>query len=425
MDEEKELYKFTTNPQYRDKIIKKIHKNQDDAYKYKIKCAEDNKSKLVRERTAEITKVEKLRWKNYANGKFAVNSTEGIITVNGFRYPFSSLVGAEINMIPGCRVISTGKAESKSKSKKHASVGGAIVGGVLFGAPGAIVGGVGLGKTNTKTKTTNSGYSTQIPTCLHLGVFVNAGGTAKEIVLISSETDQSSHKYISALNDAQNIIAQINVLAKTPMPDHFLKADEVGSVRSFDKQISNAEKNIAAAIADKPTYDIPEMYRTEEQKYMSDDEYLEFLHSMDEKRTADKEAAKKQENEEKFARKAAAQQEKSERRKARKTNCEYCAEQSSNKQTTVDVKETVNKIGKIIYNIIFWFISVFYIICGIALLSSKIILSGIIFTVVGLLVNPKIDNQINDKLTNMPKWLYIIIAIVGFFMAISALPPTI
>lgn len=162
-----------------------------------------------------------------------------------------------------------------------------------------------------------------------------------------------------------------------------------------------------------------------EQKYMSDDEYLEFLHSMDEKRTADKEAAKKQENEEKFARKAAAQQEKSERRKARKTNCEYCAEQSSNKQTTVDVKETVNKIGKIIYNIIFWFISVFYIICGIALLSSKIILSGIIFTVVGLLVNPKIDNQINEKLTNMPKWLYIIIAIVGFFMAISALPPTI
>ena len=36
-NEEKELYKFVNNPQYREKVIAKIHKNDDNEYNNRIK----------------------------------------------------------------------------------------------------------------------------------------------------------------------------------------------------------------------------------------------------------------------------------------------------------------------------------------------------------------------------------------------------
>lgn len=94
---------------------------------------------------------------------------------------------------------------SKSKSKKRGSLGGAVVGGMVAGPIGAVVAGSALGKT--RTKTTGTTVSKQIPTCTHLGVLVNINGFVSEVVFISSQVDQSSITFSRAQSDAQNLIS--------------------------------------------------------------------------------------------------------------------------------------------------------------------------------------------------------------------------
>ena len=145
-NEEKELMKFISNPTYREKTIMKIHKERDAQYNHNVKAVENDINKLTKERTNEITRIANARWEIIANGKFAINRTEGKAKINQTDVLFSSIKGAEMNAQQGFRVITT----DNSKTKKHASVGGALVGGALFGPIGAMAGGVGLGKTKTK-----------------------------------------------------------------------------------------------------------------------------------------------------------------------------------------------------------------------------------------------------------------------------------
>lgn len=55
--EDKALSKFVNNPQYRDKVINKIHKEEDRAYYKHIKALEDECNKLVVSRNTEISNV--------------------------------------------------------------------------------------------------------------------------------------------------------------------------------------------------------------------------------------------------------------------------------------------------------------------------------------------------------------------------------
>ncbi len=45
-NEERELYKFVNDPKYRDKVIAKIHKNDDNAYNKRIKQIEKERDVL-------------------------------------------------------------------------------------------------------------------------------------------------------------------------------------------------------------------------------------------------------------------------------------------------------------------------------------------------------------------------------------------
>lgn len=413
VNEEKELFKFINDPNYRGKIIEKIHRAEDKAYDKRIKTIKIEKDKLNKNRTNEITRISNSRWKKYANGKLQVNRTEGKIRINGVDNIFSSIQGAELNMMSGCRVLTT--ENTQTKSKKHASIGGAVAGGLIAGPFGAVVGGSALGKT--KGKTTGTTVSNQIPTCTHLGVLVNIGGFISEIVLISNQVDQSSVLFTKAQREAQNIISQLGVLANTPVPTSFLRPDEEQSVKNIDLQITNKQQELETAIADKPTYNIPKMYRTEEQKDLSDDEYLQYLIDTDEERArncAEKEAQFKREQEEA---RAATRQKKAEEKVSR----QHARQQ---KMANIDYIRAIKNVGGIIYKIVFWFFSVCMILFMISGFVTGRAISGILFLITGVLINPLVDDLIRDKLFKMPKWLPLVILIVGFLAAIIAFPTT-
>ena len=339
-----------------------------------------------------------------------VNRTEGKIKIKDVEASFSSIQGAEINMVSGVRIVTT--ENSQTNSRKHASLGGAVVGGLVAGPIGVVAGGVGLGKT--KGKTSGTTVSNQIPTCTHLGVRVNIDGFVTEAVLLGSEVDQSSSAFNSSWNDAQNLVSTLGALARTPVPQSYIKPEEEASVKNIDAQIERKQKELQAAIADRPTYRLPGIYRTEEQRNMSDEDYLQYLNDTDAERVSQKalkEAAFKKEQAEK---KAAATAKREEERTARKNQRE---------QNKANGVYTGNKVLNVIYSVIFWALSIFMLFLALAgFITAGGVVSGLIFMLTAVAINPLIGNLIRDNLFELPKWVAIIVLIVGFLVGIMLYP---
>lgn len=403
-NEEKELYKFVNDPKYRDKVIAKVHKNEDNAYNKRIKQIEKERDNFSKSRTNEIARIANARWEKLAGGKILVNRTEGKIQLNGVTAAFSSIQGAELNMMAGMRVIT--KETTSTKSKKHASLGGAVAGGLVLGPVGAVAGGVGLGKT--KGQTTGTTISDQIPTCTHLGVMVNLDGFASEVVLLASQVDQSSPVFLRAQSDAQNIIAQLGALAKTPVPTQFLRPEEESSVKVIESQIADKQTELQQAIADKPTYALPAMYRTPEQRELSDKDYLEYLYNTDAQRLSDNANREAERKERKKNVNAGA---------VRADDSERYGEENAKKDTGV-----VRKVASVIYDIVFWAFSVFMLLFAIVAFTSSGTVSGVLFLITAAAINPLIGNVIHDKVYDVPKWVPVVILIIGFLAGILTFP---
>ena len=257
--------------------------------------------------------------------------------------------------------------------------------------------------------------SNQIPTCMHLGVLVNIDGFISEIVLISSQVDQSGWIFNEAQKNAQTLIAQLDILAHTPVPNSFLKPEEEMSVKAIDNQISNKREELEATIAERPVYTLPAIYRTEEQKEMSDDEYLQYLESTDNQRVAERYANKMALKQEQTERKAVERQRRLDKREIRRN-------QKEQNRDNVNDTEMTKRVLVIMYNIVFWILSVFYLLSALISFTSSGVLSGILFLLTALLINPKVDEVILDRIIKIPKWVIVIIMIVGFFAGVLTFP---
>lgn len=245
---------------YLEKVNNKVHKEQDKEYNTKVKIAEKKVKKLQDNRIKEIQRIENNRWQSIGNKSFLYNMTEGKIIVNGTTYLFSDIKAAEIVKQDSFRTVINTVETNKSKSKKHVSIGGGILGAAVAGPVGAAIGGSVLGKTTQKGQSNTVTNSNNIPTCNHIGVNVNLKGFTTEIVLLSSTVDKSSLSYNMNIKNAQLIVDKLRNLSKTLMPKDFLKPEEEQSVLEIDKEIKNAKKELNKTVKNKPTYEIPEKY---------------------------------------------------------------------------------------------------------------------------------------------------------------------
>lgn len=277
--EEKELFRFVAEPKYREKMLSKSKKEEDKKYQNNVKMAQNERDRLINLRQQEISRIENSRWEVYANGNLRINFVEGCITLNGNKVLFSSVKGAEFNSQDGVRTVIT----ETSTTKRNPSIGGAVAGGLIGGRAGAVIGGAGLNKART---TTNS-YTNSIPTCNHMGVVIDIDGFKQEVTIINSQVDQSSKIYMSAYNEAQQIIMRLREVSHTPVPQSFIPAHEMKSVKDIEKQIDGANEKLNFAINNRPQYKIPVKYRTQEQSHMTDEEYLNYLREEDTKRAGE------------------------------------------------------------------------------------------------------------------------------------------
>ena len=401
-DEYKELQKFTTNPKYRAKVIEKIHRDRDREYENRKKKLNDDISRLNKAERTEIQRISSSRWEKVTND-FLVNRTEGKVNINGREALFSSIKGAEINMIPGYRTVTTGQA----KTKKKASLGGAIVGGMVAGPVGAVIGGSSMGKT----KTVGSAVSNQIPTCTHMGVMVNLDGFVQEIPIITYTIDQSGFAFSSAQNKANDIVSRLRQLAITEVPETFLRPEEEASVKSIQNQRENKRRELQDAVDDVPTYELPKMYRTKEQWEMSDEEYLEYLREQDIVRGEQQDYYDEMDRQNKAKMRAEA-------KAARDAKMAGMSESFKD----IDFANMAKNSGSIVSTILLWILSIFCLVMMLGSFISGGIASGFIFLILAAAINPLMYNVISDKIYKYPRPINYLVFVIGFIIAIVCLP---
>lgn len=239
--------KFT---KYLDKVSAKIHKERERIYNSNIQLAKRKLNQLEYAKKNKIERIKNSRW-TIINENFKYNKTEGVVLINNERYNFNEIKNAEIVRRDSFRVVTT----SAGKSKKHFSIGKAIVGGTLFGPIGAVAGST-MGKTTLSENT----ISNSIPICSYIGVTVNINGFNSEIVILNRVVDQGSNIYNEKLNEAQKIVDSLRTLSACPVPKKWLKPEEEPSVLEFETKIEKATSELKKATEDIPKYDIPDSY---------------------------------------------------------------------------------------------------------------------------------------------------------------------
>ncbi|MGB4659762.1 MAG: hypothetical protein WBI07_11305 [Mobilitalea sp.] len=249
--------------------------------------------------------------------------------------------------------------------------------------------------------------------------------------------------FTSAQNEAQNIITQLCALARIPVPQSYLSVEDESSVKNIDSQIEQKKQLIQNAINDKPTYVLPEMYRTNEQHIMSDEEYLSYLQYTGQVRQTQTIA-----NVEELKRKKAMQKEMVRQQKVMQSDIsrQEKAEQSditrqgktiqkeANHQQKVerivqkpslhiDYASIGTRVGRIIVSVFFWSFSIFYILFYLVAISTKGgVASGIVFLLTAILINPLLYKMICTKLYKIPRWVCVSILAVGFIIGIIMFP---
>ena len=273
--EELDKLRFQNDPLFRQEVINKVHREEDARYKKAVNAANNKVNRLKKEYDKRYKQISDARWeKLYPN--VLVNRTEGRLIINGAECEFCDLRGARVENQLGYRVKTHEHkyTEEHTKESKDLSVGGAIAGGLVAGPIGAVAGAFIFSKNKTETvQERKTGYHTEnIPVCNHLGVKVYLNGFETEIVLISSQKDQSSFDYTRKLNEANEIAAALHTLAASPMPRNVLLVEQEPEMILLYEDITAAKKYLKQVKDNTPVYRIPERYLPSPEEMCGDEE---------------------------------------------------------------------------------------------------------------------------------------------------------
>lgn len=385
---DRELEKFVNDPKYRASVVMKVKKQTDFENNHAVQVVSDNLAKLNRERSREVQRIQENRWQRFAKTELIINRTEGKIRIRNTEAYYSQIRGASLNIEQGRRFVTI----SNSKSKKGVSLGGAIVGGALLGPMGAVAGGVGLGKT----KTTGQSVSEEVLTCSHLGVRIDIDGLIYEIVLLNRKVDQTSPAFKHAYNRCEQIIHEIKYVMQLPVPKYISPEDEA-SIKEIDNQIAAENEKLAEVSLNKKKAVLPEIYRTEEQKDLSDEEYLNYLAQQDSERERQIEIVQNENG----------------------IKVKQKAERNSEKP----ISQSLLSFVKICFLIISAAMSLFMLLVFFATVGMPGgVLSGIIFLITAVLINPLIYKEITKHVFPVKWWYVVLIFVIGFFVGLIFYP---
>ncbi len=196
-DEELDRLRFQNDPDFRENVIKEVHHKADKKYEDRVLQAET--------RINNLESKYKQTYKQFKNdchqdigGGIINNAKEGYITFRGTKYPYSSIMGAEMNSVMGTKtdhIHRTVTTTEEGEEKRSLSVGGAIAGGIIAGPIGAVAGAVAFGKTTKEPDSTHTHTYVEeryVPSCDYLSVKINLDGFISEEVFISSQVSQGS-----------------------------------------------------------------------------------------------------------------------------------------------------------------------------------------------------------------------------------------
>lgn len=264
-DEELDRLRFQNDPDFRENVIKEVHHKADKEYEDRVLHAQT--------RINNLESKYKQTYKRFKNdchqdigGGIINNAREGYITFRGMKYPYSSILGAEMNSVMGTKtdhIQRTVTTTEEGEEKRSLSVGGAIAGGIIAGPIGAVAGAVAFGK---KTKEPDSTHThtyveeRQEPSCDYLSVKINLDGFISEEVFISSPVKQNSSIYRQAFKEAQGLVSALRMLAATEVPEKVLPIEEEPVLLQIQEDLKTAKQELETAKAKKPVYEIPSRY---------------------------------------------------------------------------------------------------------------------------------------------------------------------
>ena len=181
------------------------------------------------------------------------------------------------------------------------------------------------------------------------------------------------------------------------------------------------------------------MYRTDEQRNLSDDEYLRYLQQMDRQRSENNAENRRTVMPEPTVRNMSqrtvaseqASQNVNHRNAIPEREVQNADQQAaafgttervvSQRQTGHRANENLQKVGNAIYNIAFWVFSLMNVLFSVYGFSKSWI-SGTLFLATALIINPKMNELVWSKKVELPKWSMILILIVGFFAGVLTFP---
>lgn len=101
----------------------------------------------------------------------------------------------------------------------------------------------------------------QVPTCEYLAVRIYfKDHTTTEIILLPTAVDWHKKRCQNAYQAAWQLLNELDILRRTPMPTEILKSEDDPRIRELDHQITIAKQKLDAAQKSTPTFEIPERY---------------------------------------------------------------------------------------------------------------------------------------------------------------------